>query len=144
MAPGSPATSAHAAPSAPRSARTPAPTGRATSRTRASPFSAPSDDPSRCPEWPQHLAGHADAPSASKPEKGDKPINEAYRKRRAVSLARQDGVLVNFAKRIGHHGTANFIESVRQRYNTPITEAYAVDLMSRAGYPQSGAKAEGR
>src|SRR3546814_20152747 len=66
MAPGSPATSAHAAPSAPRSARPPPPTGRATSRTRASPFSAPSDDPSRCPEWPQHLPRHAHAPPASK------------------------------------------------------------------------------
>src|SRR3546814_16116659 len=91
MAPGSPATSAHAAPSAPRSARTPAPTGRATSRTRASPFSAPSDDPSRCPEWPQHLTGHADEPSAAKPEKGDKPKKEEYRKSSAVSLARQNG-----------------------------------------------------
>src|SRR3546814_18284925 len=132
MAPGSPATSAHAAPSAPRSARTPAPTGRATSRTRASPFSAPSDDPSRCPEWPQHLTGHADAPSASKPEKGDKPIHEAYRNRRAVSLARQAGVLVKFAHSIGHHGTANFIESVPQTYNTPITTDYAVDLLNTA------------
>jgi hypothetical protein len=53
---------------------------------------------------------------------------------RATVLVQQDAVLANFAKAIGHHGVSNFIESVRQREHMAITDDYARDLLSRAGY----------
>lgn len=61
-------------------------------------------------------------------------MRRAAKIERANVLARQDSELLNFARRIGHHGVANFIESVRQRCNMAITEEYARDLLSRAGY----------
>ena len=62
-------------------------------------------------------------------------MNRAARKNRDEVLARQDAELVNFSRRIGHHGIANFIESVRQYAHMAITEDYAKDLLSRGGYP---------
>lgn len=65
--------------------------------------------------------------------------SRAYKARRAECLARQDSALLDFAKRIGHHGQADFIESVRQRYNMAITPEYAADLLSRAGFVEASA-----
>jgi hypothetical protein len=53
----------------------------------------------------------------------------------AASGARLDAALVSDARRFGHHGIANFLETVRQRHSAAITEAYARDLLSRGGYP---------
>jgi hypothetical protein len=53
----------------------------------------------------------------------------------AASGARLDASLVASARRFGHHGVANFIETVRQFHNAAITESYARDLLSRGGYP---------
>lgn len=55
---------------------------------------------------------------------------------RKQTLARQDAYLLSDAKRFGHHGLANFIETVRQRHNMHLTREYACELLSRAGYPQ--------
>jgi len=59
----------------------------------------------------------------------------AYKARIAASKAHLDGELVNFARGIGHHGVADFIKATRQRCKTQITEDYARDILSRAGYP---------
>lgn len=61
-------------------------------------------------------------------------MSKAYRDRIAASKAHLDTELRNVAKGIGHHGVANFIESVRQRCKCAITEDYARDLLSRGGY----------
>jgi hypothetical protein len=53
----------------------------------------------------------------------------------AASGARLDAALVSDARRFGHHGIANLVETVRQRHNVAVTEAYARDLLSRGGYP---------
>lgn len=58
-----------------------------------------------------------------------------YKQRIAASKARLDNELVNFARAIGHHGVANFIESARQRCHVAITPEYARDLLARGGYP---------
>jgi hypothetical protein len=64
-------------------------------------------------------------------------LNARRRAERKVTLARQDAVLLDFAKRIGHHGHADFVEAVRQRYNMGLTPEYAKDLLARAGYPNA-------
>ena len=53
------------------------------------------------------------------------------------SKAHLDAKLVIVARKVGQHGLRNFMETVRQRCNTSITETYARDLLSRGGYPQS-------
>ena len=58
-----------------------------------------------------------------------------YKANIAQSKARLDRELENFARAIGHHGVANFIESARQRCHTAITADYARDLLARAGHP---------
>ena len=63
-------------------------------------------------------------------------MNQAYKDRISDSKARLDTELVNFARAIGHHGVANFIESARQRCHVGITEDYARDLLSRGGYSE--------
>ena len=52
-----------------------------------------------------------------------------------ASKQRLDAELVGFARRIGHHGVANFIVAVRQYSNAAITPEYARDLLARGGYP---------
>ncbi len=61
----------------------------------------------------------------------------AYKARRADCLARQDAALLDFAKRIGHHGQADFIEAARQRYSIALTPEYAADLLLRAGFTEA-------
>lgn len=53
----------------------------------------------------------------------------------AASRARLDDSLVASARRFGHHGVANFIETVRQFHSVAITDAYARELLARGGYP---------
>jgi hypothetical protein len=53
----------------------------------------------------------------------------------AASRDRLDSELVQIARKIGHHGIANFIEYARQRCSAAITGDYARDLLSRGGYP---------
>lgn len=50
------------------------------------------------------------------------------------SAARLDAELVNYARKIGHHGVANFVEFVRQRTNAQIGDDYARDVLSRGGF----------
>lgn len=52
----------------------------------------------------------------------------------AASGARLDAALVSDARRFGHHGLANFLETVRERHSAALTEAYARDLLARGGY----------
>ena len=52
-----------------------------------------------------------------------------------ASAARLEDAALSDARRFGHHGVANLIETVRQRHNARITEAFARDLLTRAGYP---------
>lgn len=52
-----------------------------------------------------------------------------------ASTARLEAAVLSDARRFGHHGVANLIETVRQRHNARITEAWARDLLARAGYP---------
>ena len=41
---------------------------------------------------------------------------------------RLDAALIIDAKRFGHHGPANLIETVRQRHNVPLDPEYAAHL----------------
>lgn len=52
----------------------------------------------------------------------------------ARSSAHLDAELVILARKVGHHGITNFIETVRQRCSAAITKTYAKDLLSRGGY----------
>lgn len=61
-------------------------------------------------------------------------MNRAYKARIALSKANLDIELLEMARKTGHHGTKNFIEYTRQRCNVAITEEYARDLLSRAGF----------
>ncbi|AEI71130.1 hypothetical protein [EBPR siphovirus 5] len=60
--------------------------------------------------------------------------SRTYRNRRAVCPAHQDAEFLECAKKIGHHGVANFTEAMRQRANVSLTPEYARDLLSRAGF----------
>jgi hypothetical protein len=61
--------------------------------------------------------------------------NRRVRSHAVASAARLDSALVSDARRFGHHGIANFIETARQRHSAAITETYARDVLSRGGYP---------
>jgi len=54
-----------------------------------------------------------------------------YNNRIAASKARLDIELRNFAKRMSHHKPADFVEMVRQRFNVPVTEDYAKELLGK-------------
>jgi hypothetical protein len=50
----------------------------------------------------------------------------------AATSARLENELIAFAKRVGHHGPAQFVEAVRQRHRVAITPEYAAHLISRS------------
>lgn len=46
---------------------------------------------------------------------------------------RLDLIMINEAKRFGHHGPANLIETVRQRHNIAMDPEYAAHLCKQFG-----------
>lgn len=52
----------------------------------------------------------------------------AYKDRIALAKSRLDQAIKSDAKRFGHHGPKNLIETVRQRHSAAITEEYAAQL----------------
>jgi hypothetical protein len=51
-----------------------------------------------------------------------------YRGRIAASKERLDAAIRSDAKRFGHHGPANLIETVRQRHKAALNADYAAQL----------------
>jgi hypothetical protein len=54
--------------------------------------------------------------------------DKAYRDRIKLSKERLDAAIRSDAKRFGHHGPANLVETVRQRHNAALDPDYAADL----------------
>lgn len=61
--------------------------------------------------------------------------SKAFRNRIHASKERLDAACLDDARRFGHHGVANLIETIRQKEFAAITEEYARELLARAGYP---------
>lgn len=50
-------------------------------------------------------------------------------------IERLEALMINDARRFGHHGIANLIETIRQRHKVKITPGRARDLLRKAGFP---------
>lgn len=55
---------------------------------------------------------------------------------KTVNAARVEAGMISDAKRFGHHGVNNLIETIRQIHKTTITEERARELLAKAGYGQ--------
>jgi hypothetical protein len=55
-------------------------------------------------------------------------MNKAYKLRIEQSKERLDQAFRSDARRFGHHGPANLIETVRQRHNATMNADYAAQL----------------
>ena len=60
-------------------------------------------------------------------------MRHSQKQRVQASKDRLDATLISDAKRFGHHGPANLIETVRQRHNIPLDPAYAEHLCREWG-----------